>query len=207
MQFRIKKVDRAFAFFILSFACLAAALIVSLWPQQEDFAYLRTPSPQAVSNEIPGRGPATAFIGEGWNVTAEKCNDADRQVRLIGFISWDQVSPNGSPIGSVEAQADRLPGCTLFEFKNDPPAEVLDVMEKDAAGGIEVGVWRTVGTESAVGYTECFPREEALERDDHGYGALDVPQCQEGELSVVVEEINDSTTAEWFTDNVSVYAE
>lgn len=79
-------------------------------------------------------------------MSGRKCNEGGGY-QIAGTVSWQSVDPRGTSIRTGSGARDAVDGCQDFEFRNDIPPDVLSVMRRQVAEGLEP-LWRITGTET-----------------------------------------------------------
>lgn len=104
------------------------------------------PTQQVLEERDPTDTPVVSLSDPVVHVTGEKCNDGDGY-QIGGTVSWQSVDPKGTSIRTGEGTRDAQDGCQDFEYRNDIPDDVLSVMRRQVADGLEP-LWRITGTET-----------------------------------------------------------
>lgn len=165
---RIRKADRGKGqrfTVILTVAMIVAALAigataVTLYQQATRWDPLGQYETQTVIDRLPGMSaPAVRLSGGFVNVTGQKCNNSDEPITVTGTKSWVLIEPPGSIIpdnapastdknGNRISAPERLPGCTLKDYKNPIPGGVRERVIQLAAEGQYETIWVITGIET-----------------------------------------------------------
>ena len=79
----------SFAVFLAGAVMFIGAALITL-TRGEEFNPLRYPLPQEII------GSRVLHPGDGFEVVAQKCNDGDEAVGVVGMSDWREVLPDGS---------------------------------------------------------------------------------------------------------------
>lgn len=136
---------------VATLAVLACAVLFGVWLQTN---VLDPPAwdplgdypVQRIDSRIAGEHGPSAYAPGEVQITATKCNNASRIVRVAGYSTWQRVDPPFVAIANGAGISSRIPGCTTTDYHNDIPAAVTEATER--VGGR--ATWRLIGAETPI---------------------------------------------------------
>ena len=134
----------------VGFALVAAGLVATFDPlhRGDDPGRYSPLGPYPVQDV----GMVEYTVNDVIDVTGEKCVKGDKPVEVSGVFGWQRVNPPGFSIMVGEGVATREPGCTVQQFENAiPPQVVTDVQENGPS------VWKLFGRETPIAIDKRTP--------------------------------------------------
>lgn len=142
-------IERAISIVGIGLVLLAIAWGIDTFISANDtFAPLGPYAEQKVTSDR-NFGSLPAFLPhEQVMVEGTKCSDA--AIQVFGVVSWIRVEPPGQSLTTSQGSRFAEEGCVTSQYANDIPASVAQVVEEEAARGLDHTTWRISGIETPI---------------------------------------------------------
>ena len=122
--------------------------VSSLRPSNDVFAPLGSYAEQKVTSDRSFEGMPAFVPNEQINVEGTKCSSA--AIQVFGVVNWIRVEPPGQTLMTSQGSRFAEVGCVTSQYANDIPPPVAEVVQDEAARGINNTVWRISGIETPI---------------------------------------------------------
>lgn len=144
-----RNLERAISVVGVGLVLLAVAWgVSSLRPPNDVFAPLGPYAEQKVTSDRSFEGMPAFVPNEQINVEGTKCSSA--AIQVFGIVNWIRVEPPGQTLTTSQGSRFAEVGCVTSQYANDIPPSVAEVVQDEAARGINTTVWRISGIETPI---------------------------------------------------------
>jgi hypothetical protein len=144
---KVNRVVRALVLLAIALVCLAAAITFDAATAPDRWSPL---GPYPVQQVLEPRDntdtPFVSLADPVVHVAGEKCTEGDGYT-ISGTVSWQSMDPRGTSIVTGSGSREAVAGCTEFEYRNDIPPDVVQIMRHQVEDGLSP-LWRITGTET-----------------------------------------------------------